>query len=185
MRAPLPGCAAFGAVVSSGGAFVGSAWTEGSARGDSGFGGAVFADLAFAFVAFAGFAALAAFVAFVALVGVAFARLAAAFFAGVALAVFTGLAAAFFAGEASAAFAGVASAFAGSSAAAWSGFSAAGRCGGPGFTPFAGGVPLLCVEGDDEWCVAGMTAPVRVNVGGRMGVWGGGSGGTYGGAFPP
>ncbi|GAA4142935.1 hypothetical protein GCM10022285_45060 [Streptomyces tunisiensis] len=25
-------------------------------------------------------------------------------------------------------------------------------------------------EGDDEWCLAGMTAPVRVNEGGRMAV---------------
>lgn len=35
------------------------------------------------------------------------------------------------------------------------------------------------------WCVAGMTAPVRVNVGGRMTVWGGGACGAYRGAFPP
>ena len=31
-----------------------------------------------------------------------------------------------------------------------------------------GGVPVVGVGGADEWCVAGMTAPVRVNVGGRM-----------------
>ncbi|GAA2447340.1 hypothetical protein GCM10010421_43930 [Streptomyces glaucus] len=38
-------------------------------------------------------------------------------------------------------------------------------------SPTAGGTgtsPVLEAGGDDEWCVAGMTAPVRVNVNGRM-----------------
>lgn len=47
------------------------------------------------------------------------------------------------------------------------------------------GVSGVVVVGGDVWCVAGMTAPVRVNVGGRMGVWGGGACGCTGGAFPP
>ncbi len=33
-----------------------------------------------------------------------------------------------------------------------------------------GDSPVVGVGGADEWCVAGMTAPVRVNVGGRMDV---------------
>lgn len=47
------------------------------------------------------------------------------------------------------------------------------------------GVSGVVVVGGDVWCVAGMTAPVRVNVGGRMRVWGGGACGCTGGAFPP
>ncbi|MDQ0598806.1 hypothetical protein QF037_003151 [Streptomyces canus] len=51
------------------------------------------------------------------------------------------------------------------------------------------GVSVPAVGGADEWCVAGMTAPVRVNVGGRMAVgrWvlRGVAGGCTGGAFPP
>lgn len=48
-----------------------------------------------------------------------------------------------------------------------------------------GGVSGVVVGGGDVWCVAGMAAPVRVNVGGRMRVSGDGACGRTGGAFPP
>ena len=48
-----------------------------------------------------------------------------------------------------------------------------GGCGRSARSPGSGGGVVLGVgDGDGWWCMAGMTAPVRVNVGGRMGVWG-------------
>ncbi|GAA0354028.1 hypothetical protein GCM10009540_87970 [Streptomyces turgidiscabies] len=48
----------------------------------------------------------------------------------------------------------------------------AGAGAGVGGSGAAGGTAVFVgdIGGADEWCVAGMTAPVRVNVGGRMDV---------------
>ncbi|MBW8700714.1 hypothetical protein MBT84_14025 [Streptomyces sp. MBT84] len=59
------------------------------------------------------------------------------------------------------------------------------RAGGTASACSFEGATVLLVEGAGEWCVGGMTAPVRVDVGGRMRVSEDGSSGATGGAFPP